>query len=163
MKNFQNGEKKKNDLLLIGLSFDIGSSKRWIRVGCCKMWTIMAIPPPILCWRIYCSVCEQIAHNSKLELGSTLRVFVNIPLMQCHGHVFFFFFNYSHIHTTRQHLQCMHYVCKLTQCEYFTSLSCPVIRSRRGRFRIHGSVSCKVFMFILSWCSSNGIRLFRRI
>lgn len=26
--------------------------------------------------------------------------------------------------------QCMHYVCKLTQCEYFTTSSCPVIRSK---------------------------------
>ena len=34
----------------------------------------------------------------------------------------------KHAHTI--HHQCMHYVCKLTQCEYFTSSSCPVIRSK---------------------------------
>eukprot|EP00940_MAST-03C_sp_MAST-3C-sp2_P002665 g2665.t1 len=27
---------------------------------------------------------------------------------------------------------CMHYACKLTQCEYFTSMSCPVIRSKEA-------------------------------
>ena len=47
--------------------------------------------------------------------------------------MFFLFFQKNYVilfDNTHTHTQCMHYVCKLTQCEYFTTSSCPVIRSK---------------------------------
>eukprot|EP00938_MAST-03A_sp_MAST-3A-sp1_P005076 g5076.t1 len=78
-----------------------------------KCEQLMTIPPPDpLLEKEHCSVCEQIVHNSRSWNWAQHyeSLCVNIP---------------PHAMSW-----CMHYVCKLTQCEYFTTSSCPVIRSK---------------------------------
>ena len=121
-----------------------------------KCEQLMTIPPPDpLLEKEHCSVCEQIVHNSRSWNWAQHyeSLCVNIPPHAMSWVCFFFsfFFNYSHIHThtTTSTVYALRLQTHSMRVLYVVVVPGYKVEGR-GRFRIHGSVSCKVFMFILS-------------
>ena len=119
-----------------------------------KCEQLMAIPPPDpLLEKEHCSVCEQIVHNSRSWNWAQHyeSLCVNIPPHAMSWVCFFslFFQLFTHTHTTTSTVYALRLQTHSMRVLYVVVVPGYKVEGR-GRFRIHGSVSCKVFMFILS-------------